>query len=294
MYAAQNRCAISHGNIAQRDLDKACLVSTTRISTTLKLLRCTFVLIFLPLQQMEKQRVIFEDLGRMPYQTAWDYQETLRQRLISHKLAMRQTAEVARFSPTHYLLFVEHPHVFTLGSSGSVEHILLTEPERIERNIEYFKIRRGGDITYHGLGQIVGYPIFDLEYFFTDVRRYMQALAEAVRRTIAEYGLEGAYSNDNPGVWLPPKTNPQHEWESKYRKICAVGVHLSRWVTLHGFAFNVNTDLAFFDYIVPCGIVDEDKTVTSMARELGHEVNYAQVQQQLKKHFADIFDYEYK
>lgn len=227
------------------------------------------------------ETVLFEDLGRCDYQTAWDYQTSLHKALIEHKLANREAA-AGTYSQAHHLLFVEHPPVYTLGKSGSLDHLLLTEADMAERGIQFFPINRGGDITFHGLGQIVGYPILDLECFFTDVHRYVRFLEEMVIRTLAVYGLKGYRIEGYTGVWLgeqPP-----------YRKICAIGVHLSRWVTLHGFAFNIHTDLSYFDHIVPCGIQDADKTVTSLQLELQRPVDIAVVKAQLKHHFSAIFD----
>lgn len=188
----------------------------------------------------------------------------------------------------HHLLFCEHPPVMTLGRSGAEEHLLLDEAGLREKGIEFYKINRGGDITYHGPGQIVGYPIFDLDEFFTDVHRYVRYLEEAVIRTLAEHGIEDAYRiKEYTGVWLPQKG-----WLPK-RKICAIGVHLSRWVTMHGFAFNVNTDLGYFRHIVPCGINDKDKDVTSLAKELGHAVDENEVKEKLRHHFAELFGFEF-
>lgn len=238
--------------------------------------------------------VRFQDLGRLEYQRAWDYQTTLHRALIDNKLKNRDLNSNI-FSQAHYLLLVEHPPVYTLGKSGSAENLLLSADELAARNIQYFPINRGGDITFHGPGQIVGYPVLDLERFFTDVHRYVRSIEEVIIRTIAEYGVEGIRIKDYTGVWCPPRegqTPPAPEaafWE-KYRKICAIGVHLSRWVTLHGFAFNVNTPLEYFGYIVPCGIADTDKTVTSLEQELGYPLDYQEVQQRLKRHFSEVFE----
>jgi len=239
------------------------------------------------------QLVRFEDLGRMPYQEAWDYQSRLHRLLVDNKMKNRQLPAGA-FAQDHAFLLVEHPHVYTLGKSGSLENLLLDEQELQRRKIQYFPINRGGDITYHGPGQLVGYPILDLECFFTDVHRYVRNIEEVIIRTLAGFDVEATRIKDYTGVWCPPKTPPDPAdpdlffWK-KYRKICAIGVHLSRWVTLHGFAFNVGTDLTYFDYIVPCGIADADKTVSSMERELGRPAPVAAVQQELKKHFCDVF-----
>ena len=211
------------------------------------------------------EKVIFKDLGQVDYQSAWDYQTDVHQSIVERKLAIRKEANIGDPLP-HQLLFCEHPPVYTLGKSGSIDHLLLTETELEEQGFRFYKINRGGDITYHGPGQLVGYPIFDMERFFTDIHRYVRYLEEVIIRTIATYGLQGFRLKGYTGVWLEATaTLPR-------RKICAIGVHLSRWVTMHGFAFNVNTDLSHFDYIVPCGIDDKDKAVTSLARELGHPV----------------------
>jgi lipoyl(octanoyl) transferase len=238
------------------------------------------------------QQVIFQDLGRIAYREAWDYQSALHRALIDEKNALRAAhadseAEIPPTQAPHHLLFCEHHPVFTLGKSGSADHLLLPEAELEKMGFEFFKINRGGDITYHGPGQIVGYPIFDLERFFTDVHKYVRLLEEAVIRTIAEYGLKGMRLEKYTGVWLEP------EGDLPYRKICAIGVHLSRWVSLHGFAFNVNTDLSHFDYIVPCGIDEDDKTVTSLSKELGQVCDFNEVKNKLKSHYAQLFGLEY-
>lgn len=235
------------------------------------------------------QQVIFEDLGLISYREAWDYQARQQRAIIDRKLANRQRSKEGRpLEPSgHRLIFCEHPPVYTLGKSGSMDHLLLNETELEQQGFEFFKINRGGDITYHGPGQIVGYPLFDLDEFFTDVHRYVRYLEEAVIRTIAEYGLAGQRVDGYTGVWL------QATEELPERKICAIGVHLSRWVTLHGFAFNVNTDLSHFDHIVPCGIADKDKAVTSLARELGRPMPIEAVKSKLKAHFAGLFGYQY-
>lgn len=234
-------------------------------------------------------KVIFRDLGHIGYQKAWDYQSGLHNELKNRKLDNRKRlSENREFLPqNHYLLFCEHPPVYTLGKSGSIDHLLLNEKELKQQGFDFFKINRGGDITYHGPGQIVGYPIFDLDDFFTDVHKYVRFLEEAVILTLEEYGLKGMRMPGFTGVWLSQtKKLPK-------RKICAIGVHLSRWVTMHGFAFNVNTDLSHFNYIVPCGIDDADKSVTSMATELGEELNLKEVKDKLKKHFSNLFKFEY-
>jgi lipoyl(octanoyl) transferase len=233
-----------------------------------------------------KPQVEYQDLGLMRYQTAWDYQTELNKYLVQKKLDLRDKKQDYTPPEKHYLLFCEHPHVYTLGRSGSTENLLLSEAQLTEQNIEFYKINRGGDITYHGLGQIVGYPILDLDAFFNDVHRYVRHIEEMVIRTLQDFGLTGYRISEYTGVWLGDGVS------SKRRKICAIGVHLSRWVTLHGFALNVNADLKYFDNIIPCGIVDEDKTVTSMQQELGEMVSMELVKQRLCFHFQDIFECE--
>jgi lipoyl(octanoyl) transferase len=227
------------------------------------------------------EKVIQRDLGRIDYKQAWEYQTDLHQELIERK---KLHPDHLRY---HYLLMCEHPPVYTLGKSGKFDHLLLTEEELTKRGLQFYKINRGGDITFHGPGQVVVYPIFDLDGFFTDVHRYVRSLEEAVIRTLAHFGLEGLRVKEYTGVWLEATSVlPQ-------RKICAIGVHLSRWVAMHGLAFNVNTDLNLFQNIVPCGIQESDKDVTSLARELGREVPLQEVKEQLAKHFQDIFEFEY-
>lgn len=230
-----------------------------------------------------KQRVLFTDLGLLDYKTAWDYQEDLFQHVIQNKLAHRQNPE-AEFNQQHHLLFVEHPHVYTLGKSGSMKNLLINQDTLNEKQISFFKINRGGDITYHGPGQIVGYPILDLDCFFTDIGRYLRYLEESVILTLKEYGIEAGRSKGETGVWLEPHS------PSRARKICAIGVRCSRWVTMHGFAFNVNTDLSYFRFIIPCGL--ENKSVTSMQKELGREVDIREVKQKLLAHFTTLFGCE--
>lgn len=243
------------------------------------------------------QIVRFQDLGKCDYQQAWDYQTGLHRALIDHKLSRRELTPKT-YPQDHYLLLVEHPPVFTLGKSGQLSNLLLSEPELRERGIQYFPINRGGDITFHGPGQIVGYPILDLECFFTDVHRYVRSIEEVIIRTLADYNVEAIRLTGYTGVWCPPRPaagrgEAVDEYWDKFRKICAIGVHLSRWVTLHGFAFNINTDLRFFDYIVPCGIAEADKTVTSLQRETGSLVGMAGVQERLKHHFCQVFECEF-
>ncbi|NUO01971.1 MAG: lipoyl(octanoyl) transferase LipB [Saprospiraceae bacterium] len=235
------------------------------------------------------QRVVFQDLGKIDYQQAWDYQTGLHRELVSLKLENRQRAAdgLPPLVQRHYLLFCEHPPVYTLGKSGSEANLLLDEQSLESQQFQFFRINRGGDITYHGPGQIVGYPIFDLDCFFTDVHRYVRFLEEAVIRTLAEYGIAADREQGYTGVWLPATALLPR------RKICAIGVHLSRWVTLHGFAFNVNTDLSHFENIIPCGITDTDKTVTSMKRELNQNIEMNEVKLKLKAHFSELFGFEF-
>ncbi len=235
------------------------------------------------------QQVIFKYLGHISYREAWDYQQQLLAEVIDTKQQNRQRKENGgELLPVrHYFLLCEHPPVYTLGRSGSLDNLLLDEQGLQEKGIEFFKINRGGDITYHGPGQIVGYPIFDLDEFFTDVHRYVRYMEEAVIRTVAEYGLEGYREDAYTGVWLPEKAGLPK------RKICAIGVHLSRWVTMHGFAFNINTNLDYFNHIIPCGINDQDKDVTSLAKELGHTIDENEVKEKLKIHFAGLFGFEF-
>ncbi len=229
------------------------------------------------------QTVKFRDLGQMDYQAAWDLQTLLHRNLVDKKLNNKHL-QLGSYPQEHQLLLVEHPPVYTLGKSGSMDHLLLSEEEMTGRGIQFFPINRGGDITFHGPGQIVGYPILDLDCFFTDVHRYVRNIEEVIIRTLAEYGIASQRIQGFTGVWIADTTG------ERFRKICAIGVHLSRWVTLHGWAFNVNTPLEYFDYIVPCGITDEDKTVTSMAKELGRPVDMQEVKEKIKRHFADVFE----
>lgn len=229
------------------------------------------------------QKVLFRDLGKVDYKATWDYQETLLHEIVQQKLLARNTPGY-KPQTKHHLLFCEHPHVYTLGKSGSQDNLLIDEKQLSDNKATFYKINRGGDITYHGPGQIVGYPILDLDFFFNDIHKYLRYLEEIIIRTLAEYDIEASRIDKLTGVWLDAAD------EKRARKICAFGVRCSRWVTMHGFAFNVNTDLNYFNNIVPCGITD--KQVTSLAKELGHEVNTEEVKQKIKKHFADIFQAE--
>jgi lipoyl(octanoyl) transferase len=242
-------------------------------------------------RQMKQQPVIFKDLGQMAYKEAWDYQETLLQENVKVKSLVFSreslagdpgSGEMAAPDTTNYLLFVEHPPVYTLGKSGHMENVLISEEERKAKGIEFFKINRGGDITFHGPQQIVGYPILDLEKFYTDIGRYLRNLEEVIILTLADYGIKGERSAGETGVWIEPGI------QGRERKICAMGVRCSRWITMHGFAFNVNTDLSYFDSIIPCGI--QNKQVTSLEKELGHPVDFEEAKQRVKDHFAKIFE----
>ena len=227
-------------------------------------------------------KVVFQDLGLIDYKEAWDYQEKRFNEIIDVK---KNNRKENRQDPTlSYLLFCEHPHVYTLGKSGDENNLLVNENYLKSRGATFYKINRGGDITYHGPGQIVGYPILDLDNFFTDIHKYLRYLEEAVILTLADYGIKSTRSDGETGVWLGVGTN-------NVRKICALGVRSSRWVTMHGFAFNVNCDLSYFGNIVPCGIAD--KSVTSMQKELGDEVDMQEVQFNLKSHLKDLFDFHF-
>ncbi|MEO5648455.1 MAG: lipoyl(octanoyl) transferase LipB [Ginsengibacter sp.] len=286
---------------------------------------------------MEKQHIIFEDLGIINYKAAWDYQEKLVKKNLEIKSEARRAAEDEQsaisiqhsaisiqqsassnkqsafsnqqsgkknsrldlnneltedfsftssgkkeLSTSHHLLFCEHPPVYTLGKSGHIENVLLSEHEMEEKEIEFFRTNRGGDITFHGLQQVVGYPILDLEKFTTDIGEYLHRLEEVIIVTIADYGIKGDRSKGETGVWIEPG-NPGRE-----RKICAMGIRCSRWITMHGFALNVNTDLSYFDNIIPCGIVN--KQVTSIEKELGYKVNFEEVKEKLKRNFEVVFN----
>jgi lipoyl(octanoyl) transferase len=223
------------------------------------------------------------NLGMDDYQRVWDYQESIFKKTVDKKIDNRRLNDVDLELPTdNYLILCEHPHVFTLGKSGSIDNLLLNEQGLEDHFAKFYKINRGGDITYHGPGQLVAYPIIDLENFFTDIHKYLRYLEEAVIITLREYGIESGRIDGLTGVWVDFK-----EGDSDPRKICAMGVKTSRWVTMHGLALNVNTDLSYFGHIVPCGI--DDKAVTSMNKELGHAVDMRDVQQKLVKHIADVF-----
>lgn len=230
------------------------------------------------------KEVTFLDLGSKDYKEVWDYQEQLFTRILDIKISNRR--EEASEETPNYLLFVEHPHVYTLGKSGDLNNLLLDEQQLEAKGATFYKINRGGDITYHGPGQIVGYPILDLENFFTDIHKYLRLLEEVVILTIADYGLQGTRSPGETGVWLDVGT-------PFARKICAMGVRASRWVTMHGFAFNVNADLGYFDNIIPCGI--KDKAVTSLNVELGvAKVNEDGVKRKILIYFSQLFEAQLK
>lgn len=218
----------------------------------------------------------------MDYKACWDYQETLFNETIAQKTANRNLDPESQIQTKNHLLFVEHPHVYTLGKSGDVSHLLINDAELEEKHATYYKINRGGDITYHGPGQLVGYPILDLDHFFTDIHKYLRLLEETIILTLDEYGIKAGRSNGETGVWI------DEDNIFKARKICAMGVRCSRWVTMHGWGFNVNSDLNYFSNIVPCGI--QDKAVTSLNKELGQDVDMTEIKSKLKKHFSTLFE----
>ena len=237
--------------------------------------------------------MIFKDLGIIEYKAAWDYQEELLQQNVKVKSALRLGVLVNdpviegpttnhQLQTTNYFLLCEHPPVYTLGKSGNINNVLMSNAEMQQNNISFFNTNRGGDITFHGLQQIVGYPILDLEKYYTDIGKYLRNLEETVILTLAEYGIKGDRSKGETGVWIDPDT------KGKERKICAIGVRCSRWITMHGFALNVNTDLSYFNNIIPCGI--GNKQVTSIEKELGTKVDYAEAKEKLKKNFEKVFD----
>lgn len=228
------------------------------------------------------RKVKFEDLGLIDYKEAWDYQEAIFKTVVDRKMQNRKTESALETENT--LIFCEHPHVYTLGKSGNAEHLLMNESFLKEINATFYKINRGGDITYHGPGQLVAYPIFDLDHFFSDIHRYLRTLEEVVILTLNEFGVKGERHEGLTGVWIDAGT-------PKERKICAMGVKCSRWVTMHGIGFNINTDLNYFNHIVPCGI--QDKAVTSLSKEIGEEVSMDKLKAILKENFSAVFDYDY-
>ena len=225
--------------------------------------------------------ILCEDLGLIDYKICWDYQEELQQKIVAQKTLNRSLTETAQQPTNNYILFVEHPHVYTLGKSGEEKNLLISAEVLKRINATYYKINRGGDITYHGPGQMVVYPILDLENFFTDIHKYLRLLEETVIKILADYNIKSGRSTGETGVWLDADT-------PKARKICAIGVHCSRWVTKHGLAFNINTYMSYFQHIVPCGITD--KAVTSLEKELGRKVEMEEVKRKFKKYFAEIFE----
>lgn len=234
--------------------------------------------------QLQNKKIIFQDLGLMDYKACWDYQEKLFNETVNLKISNRDLPEEKQIPTKNYLLFVEHPHVYTLGKSGDEKNLLLNEKQLLDKHANYYKINRGGDITYHGPGQLVAYPILDLDNFFTDIHKYLRLLEETIILTLKEYGVESGRSKGETGVWLDA------EDKFKARKICAMGVRCSRWVTMHGWGFNVNSDLNYFTNIIPCGI--NDKAVTSLNKEIGRDVDMAEIKEKLKKNFSELFEAE--
>jgi len=230
---------------------------------------------------MTNRNILLKDLSVKDYKEAWDYQTYLLQGIVDVKIANRKKEE--KIPTKNYFLFVEHPHVYTLGKSGHMSNLLLNEKQLAEKGATFYKINRGGDITYHGPGQIVGYPILDLENFFTDIHKYLRFLEEAIILTISEYGINAERSAGETGVWLDVGT-------PFARKICAMGIRSSRWVTMHGFALNANVNLGYFDNIIPCGI--KGKAVTSMEAELNRKVDVEEVKAKILKHFKALFEVE--
>lgn len=236
------------------------------------------------MNEIINKKVEFRDLGNMDYQEAWDYQEALFAEIVALKIQNRKNPSEDQTPTPNYLLFVEHPHVYTLGKSGKEENLLVDEQGLQAIHASYYKINRGGDITYHGPGQLVGYPLLDLDNFFTDIHKYLRFLEEAIILTLKDYGIEAGRIEGLTGVWL------DHISQKNPRKICAMGVKSSRWVTMHGFALNVNSDLTYFNQIVPCGI--DDKAVTSLEKELGRKMDLTEVKEKVKKHLASLFEME--
>jgi lipoyl(octanoyl) transferase len=230
------------------------------------------------------KKVVFKDLGSMDYKVCWDLQEKLFNETVNQKITNRNVAESLQIETQNHLLFVEHPHVYTLGKSGNDSHLLINDNQLQEKEASYYKINRGGDITYHGPGQIVAYPILDLDHFFTDIHKYLRLLEETIILTLDEYGIKAGRSKGETGVWLDADD------VFKARKICAMGVRCSRWVTMHGWGFNVNSNLDYFKNIIPCGI--QDKAVTSLNKELGQDVDVNLIKQKLKTHFSHLFECE--
>ncbi len=232
----------------------------------------------------QNKTILFQDLGLMDYKACWDFQEELFNGIIQRKIANRQLPDQEQVPTENYLLFVEHPPVYTLGKSGDEKNLLLNEQGLADEKADYYKINRGGDITYHGPGQLVAYPILDLDNFFTDIHKYLRLLEETIILTLREYGITGARSKGETGVWLDVDD------PLKARKICAMGVRCSRWVTMHGWGFNVNTDMSYFKHIIACGI--PDKAVASLNTELGRPVDMQEIKEKLKRNFASLFEAE--
>ncbi len=229
--------------------------------------------------------MIFKDLGIIEYKAAWDYQESILSENVSIKTQIRNSpVPNPKLQTRHYFLICEHLPVYTLGKSGKKENVLMTDDELEANDIAFFNTNRGGDITFHGLQQIVGYPILDLEKYYTDIGKYLRNLEEIIILTLAEYGIKGGRSKGETGVWI------DEDIRGRERKICAIGVRCSRWITMHGFALNVNTDLSYFNHIIPCGI--QNKQVTSVEKELGYAPDYVEVKEKLKRNFEKIFGSE--
>lgn len=231
------------------------------------------------MNEILNKEVKFIHLGKVDYQKAWDYQDAKFKEVIDKKIKIRHKIDENDKKISNFLIFCQHPPVITLGKSGNEAHLLLDQKALRENGVSFIRTNRGGDITFHGPGQLVGYPILDLENFFTDIHRYLRDLEEVVIRTLSDFGITAERVKDLTGVWITHNNRP--------RKICALGVRTSRWVTMHGFALNVSTDLSYFDYIIPCGI--SDKTVTSMEKELGMPIAMQEVEQKIKFHFEKIF-----
>jgi len=232
---------------------------------------------------LNKDRGLVEviDLGLIPYKEAWDLQTAIHRHLVENKRAGYPVPQ------THYLLLCEHPPVFTLGKSGSEDNLKINHQELMDYEIEYFKINRGGDITFHGPGQVVGYPILDLDLIFTDVHKYVRALEEIIIRTLKHYDVKGVRNDRYTGVWVE-----HHQGSQQSGKICAIGVHLSRWVSMHGFAFNINTNLNYFNHIIACGIRDDDKSVCSLASLSGTAIDLQEIKRKISEAFSEVFEIE--
>ena len=229
----------------------------------------------------KNKKVFFKDLGNYPYKKTWEYQETLLNRIVAQKKEKQKKNE--NLLTSNYFLYVEHPPVYTLGRSGNINNLLINNQQLKQKDIEFVRTNRGGDITFHGKGQIVGYPILDLENFWKDIHKYLRNLEEMVILTLKEYGIKGERSKGETGVWIDCNT-------PFVRKICAIGVRSSRWVTMHGFAFNINTNLKYFDYIIPCGITG--KAITSLQKELKKTIPMSEVKKKLNKYFENLFNIE--